>query len=46
MNLMSSVAGAAQLVVVVAGAPLVIGLMRQVRAVGGPRRRRSTATLA
>ena len=29
---MSSVAGAAQLVVVVAGAPLVIGLMRQVRA--------------
>ena len=44
---MSYVAGAAQLVVVVAGAPLVIGLMRQVRArVGGPRRRRSTATLA
>jgi formate hydrogenlyase subunit 4 len=32
VNLMSYVAGAAQLVVVVAGAPLVIGLMRQVRA--------------
>ncbi|RFZ71777.1 hypothetical protein BB170200_00138 [Mycobacterium marinum] len=32
MNLMSAMAGAAQIGAVILGAPLVIGLMRQIRA--------------
>ena len=46
MNVMSYLAGAAQLGAVMIGAPLVIGLIRQVGRGGGPRRRWSAAALA